>query len=150
MVKVVTSRIDEEQPASPAKKMPGRKYDQKRNEDDGVDYETDLDDFLAAVEGLRDKQQGKKKRLTAVYVEIGDTLIPYFGIKSIERVERYDPDQGIYEYGIVVNADIMAMESSPKTDVSEWWRSEQARDEAWNNLRDQLVELGLTIVSTRE
>lgn len=158
MVKVHTSKIDEQQQPSKAHKIPrganglplfgdksaaekSRPYDAQRNADDGVDYDLSLSDFLDQAESLT-----HKKRLNAVFIELGGTLVPWYAIRSLSRTERYNASSMQYEFGIVINRDTMASEGD---NISEWWVNATARDDAWYLLRQQLVELGITIVSAK-
>ena len=158
MVKVRTSKIDEKQPPEKAHKIPrganglprcgdkpvtvkARPYDAERNADDGVDYNMSLADFLGQVEELT-----KKKRLNGVFIELGDIVVPWYVIRSIVRADRYNDSQQRYEYGIVLNHDTMVAEGD---NFAEWWVTPEARDAAWDSLRSQLVELGITIASTK-
>ena len=87
MVKVHTSKIDEAQEPAKAHKIrrgsnglplfggkhvevKAKPYSAERNADDGVDYDMSLADFLGATEELT-----KKKRLNAVFIELGGTLV---------------------------------------------------------------------------
>lgn len=158
MVKVRTSKIDEKQPPEKAHKIPrganglplfgdkpvtvkARPYDAERNADDGVDYDMSLSDFLAQVESLT-----QKKRLNGIFIELGDAVVPWYAVRSLKRSERYNDSSTRCEFGIVINHDTMASEGD---NISEWWVNAAARDEAWNSLRQQLVELGITIVSAK-
>lgn len=158
MVKVHTSKIDEQQQPSKAHKIPrganglplfgdnpvvvkARHYDAKRNADDGVDYDMSLSDFLAQAESLT-----QKKRLNGIFIELGDAVVPWYAVRSLKRSERYNASSTRCEFGIVINHDTMASEGD---NISEWWVNAAARDEAWNSLRQQLVELGITIVSAK-
>lgn len=158
MVKVHTSKIDEAQEPAKAHKIrrgsnglplfggkhvevKAKPYSAERNADDGVDYDMSLADFLGATEELT-----KKKRLNAVFIELGGTLVPWYAIRSIVRADRYNDSQQRYEYGIVLNHDTMAAEGD---NFAEWWVTPEARDAAWDSLRSQLVELGITIASTK-
>lgn len=158
MVKVRTSKIDEKQPPEKAHKIPrganglplfgdkpvtvkARPYDAERNADDGVDYDMSLTDFLAAAENLT-----KKKRLSAVFIEVGQSMVPWAYVRSIDRVERWNDDSMRYEFGIILNRDTSAAEGD---NVTEWWVNEEARDAAWNSIRDQLVELGIEVVKAK-
>lgn len=158
MVKVHTSKIDEQQQPSKAHKIPrganglplfgdnpvvvkARPYDAQRNADDGVDYDMSLSDFLAQVESLT-----QKKRLNGIFIELGDAVVPWYAVRSLKRSERYNDSSTRCEFGIVINHDTMASEGD---NISEWWVNAAARDEAWNSLRQQLVELGITIVSAK-
>lgn len=158
MVKVHTSKIDEQQPPEKAHKIPrdqhgmplfsgkpvevkAKPYDAERNADDGVDYDMSLADFLGAAEELT-----KKKRLNAVFIELGSTLVPWYTVRSLSRVQRYNDDQQQFQYGIAVNIDTAAAEGD---NFEEWWVSMEARDEAWRSINEQLVELGLTVVKAK-
>lgn len=158
MVKVHTSKIDEQQQPSKAHKIPrganglplfgdksaaekSRPYDAQRNADDGVDYDLSLSDFLDQAESLT-----QKKRLNGIFIELGDAVVPWYVIRSIVRADRYNDSQQRYEYGIVLNRDTMAAEGD---NFAEWWVTPEARDAAWDSLRSQLVELGITIASTK-
>ena len=88
----------------------------------------------------------KKKRLHGVFIELGDVVVPWYVIRSIIRSDRYNDSQQRYEYGIVLNHDTMAAEGD---NFAEWWVTPEARDAAWDSLRSQLVELGITIASTK-
>lgn len=158
MVKVHTSKIDEQQQPSKAHKIPrganglplfgdksaaekSRPYDAQRNADDGVDYDLSLSDFLDQAESFT-----QKKRLNGIFIELGDAVVPWYAVRSLERAERYNSSSMQYEFGIVINRDTMASEGD---NISEWWVNAAARDEAWNSLRQQLVELGIAIVSAK-
>lgn len=158
MVKVHTSKIDEAQEPAKAHKIrrgsnglplfggkhvevKAKPYSAERNADDGPDYDMSLTDFLGQVEELQ-----KKKRLNGVFIELGDVVVPWYVIRSIVRSDRYNDSQQRYEYGIVLNHDTMATEGD---NFSEWWVTPEARDAAWDSLRSQLVELGITIASTK-
>lgn len=158
MVKVHTSKIDEQEQPAKAHKIPrgsdglplfggepvvikARPYDAERNADDGVDYDMSLSDFLAQAESFT-----QKKRLNGIFIELGDAVVPWYAVRSLERAERYNSSSMQYEFGIVINRDTMASEGD---NISEWWVNAAARDEAWNSLRQQLVELGITIVSAK-
>lgn len=158
MVKVHTSKIDEAQEPAKAHKIrrgsnglplfggkyvevKAKPYSAERNADDGVDYEMSLADFLGATEELT-----KKKRLNAVFIELGGTLVPWYAIRSLSRTERYDDERQRYQYGIIANIDTAAADGD---NFDEWWLAEEARDTAWNALRDQLTELGITIVQAK-
>lgn len=158
MVKVHTSKIDEQQQPSKAHKIPrganglplfgdnpvvvkARPYDAQRNADDGVDYDMSLNDFLDQAKSLT-----QKKRLNGIFIELGDAVVPWYAVRSLERVERYNSSSMQYEFGIVINRDTMASEGD---NISEWWVNATARDDAWYLLRQQLVELGITIVSAK-
>ena len=158
MVKVRTSKIDEEQPPEKAHKISRganglplfgdkrvavktRSYNAERNADDGPDYDMSLTDFLGAADELTEK-----KRLNGVFIELGDVIVPWYVIRSIVRVDRYNDSQQRFEYGIVLNRDTMATEGD---NFAEWWTTPEARDNAWMTLRSQLVELGITIASTK-
>lgn len=158
MVKVHTSKIDEKQPPEKAHKIPRganglplfgdksvavktRPCDAERNADDGPDYDMSLTDFLGHADEVTNK-----KRLNGVFIELGDVVVPWYAIRSIVRVDRYNDSQQRFEYGIVLNHDTMAAEGD---NFSEWWINPEARDAAWNSLRSQLVELGITIASTK-
>ena len=104
MVKVRTSKIDEKQPAAPAKRTLKRRYNPQRNADDGVDYDEDnvdegsvmgMEEFLTELIG-----KSKNKRLNAVFIELGDTLIPYYIVQTIEKVTMFDEDEERMMYGI--------------------------------------------------
>ena len=158
MVKVHTSKIDEQQQPSKAHKIPrganglplfgdnpvvvkARPYDAQRNADDGVDYDMSLNDFLDQAKSLT-----QKKRLNGIFIELGDAVVPWYAVRSLERVERYNSSSMQYEFGIVINRDTMASEGD---NISEWWVNATARDDAWYLLRQRLVELGITIVSAK-
>lgn len=158
MVKVHTSKIDEQQQPSKAHKIPrganglplfgdnpvvvkARPYDAQRNADDGVDYDLSLNDFLDRAESLT-----QKKRLNGIFIELGDAVVPWYAVRSLERAERYNASSMRYEFGIVINRDTMASEGD---NISEWWVNATARDDAWYLLRQRLVELGITIVSAK-
>lgn len=158
MVKVHTSKIDEQEQPAKAHKIPrgsdglplfggepvtikAKPYDAERNADDGVDYDMSLSDFLAQAESLT-----QKKRLNGIFIELGDAVVPWYAVRSLKRTERYNASSTRCEFGIVINHDTMASEGD---NISEWWVNAAARDEAWNLLRQQLVELGITIVSAK-
>lgn len=158
MVKVHTSKIDEQEQPAKAHKIPrgsdglplfggepvtikAKPYNAERNADDGVDYDMSLTDFLAAAEDLT-----KKKRLSAVFIEVGQSMVPWVYVRSIDRVERWNDDSMRYEFGIILNRDTSAAEGD---NVTEWWVNEAARDAAWNSIRDQLVELGIEVVKAK-
>lgn len=158
MVKVHTSKIDEQEQPTKAHKIPrgsdglplfggepvvikAKPYDAERNADDGVDYDMSLGDFLAAAENLT-----KKKRLSAVFIEVGQSMVPWAYVHSIDRVERWNDDSMRYEFGIILNRDTSAAEGD---NVTEWWVNEEARDAAWNSIRAQLVELGIEVVKAK-
>lgn len=158
MVKVHTSKIDEQEQPAKAHKIPrgsdglplfggepvtikAKPYDAERNADDGVDYDMSLSDFLAQAESFT-----QKKRLNGIFIELGDAVVPWYAVRSLKRTERYNSSSTRCEFGIVINHDTMASEGD---NISEWWVNAAARDEAWNLLRQQLVELGITIVSAK-
>lgn len=158
MVKIHTSKIDEAQEPAKAHKIQrgsnglplfggkhvevkAKPYSAERNADDGVDYDMSLADFLGAAEDLT-----KKKRLSAVFIEVGQSMVPWVYVRSIDRVERWNDDLMRYEFGIILNRDTSAAEGD---NVTEWWVNEAARDAAWNSIRDQLVELGIEVVKAK-
>lgn len=149
MVKVRTSKIDEKQPAAPAKRTLKRRYNPQRNADDGVDYDEDnvdegsvmgMEEFLTELIG-----KSKNKRLNAVFIELGDTLIPYYIVQTIEKVTMFDEDEERMMYGIAINKDIGVGVEGGKS-VAEWWYDADTRDRAYLSLRQQLADAGLTII----
>lgn len=144
--KVWTSEIDAKEQPAPAKRTTRKKYNRARNEDDGVDYEIDDDDDNEEDE---ESPQPVPTRLTAIFVELGDTLIPWWGVKSVDKVCQFNENCLRVEYGIVINANMTPSETTPRVDVKEFWLSEPARDEAHARLVERLSALGVTFVNAR-
>ena len=95
----------------------------------------------------QENDEEKVKKFVVSFPDFGIT-ISLFDIQTLDKDMRFVENQNHprWQYGIIINKGITPSQRLPVTNKEMWFEKEEVRDERYDNILEQLKQIGFKVI----